>query len=184
MLLVRTDVKLIRSIVLPNVKTTLSAGVNALEKIPNALRVSNLIHSTFHMKDEAFLRKFLIFKIAPVKSIVSMVVTTVTIRFAVVRLVLHQHSRYRDTKDGLPKTSINQNQPVCLFYFWNELISEYFKVVEENPDWNRCIDENSLTLGRCVHSCENNVDCEQDCVIRFKTRQVNCPCEVLMIFIS
>ena len=47
MLLVRTDVKLIRSVVLPNVKTTLSAGVNALEKIPNALRVSNLIHSTF-----------------------------------------------------------------------------------------------------------------------------------------
>ena len=87
MLLVRTDVKLIRSIVLPNVKTTLSAGVNALEKIPNALKVSNLIHSTFDMKDEAFLRKFLIFKIAPVKSIVSMVVTTVTIRFAVVRLV-------------------------------------------------------------------------------------------------
>ena len=116
MLLVRTDVKLIRSIVLPNVKTTLSAGVNALEKIPNALRVSNLIHSTFDMKDEAFLRKFFIFKIAPVKSIVSMVVTTVTIRFAVVRLVLHQHFRYRDTEDGLPKTSINQNQPVCLFY--------------------------------------------------------------------
>ena len=57
MLLVRTDVKLIHLIVLPNVKTTLSAGVNALEKIPSALRVSNLIiHSTFDMKDEAFLR--------------------------------------------------------------------------------------------------------------------------------
>ena len=53
--------------------------------------------------------------------------------------------------------------------------------MEENPDWNRCIDENSLKLGRCVHSCENNEDCEKDCVTRFKTRQVNCPCEVLKI---
>ena len=53
------------------------------------------------------------------------------------------------------------------------------QIVEENPDWNRCIDENSLKLGRCVHSCESNQECENDCINRFKTRQVNCPCEVL-----
>ena len=51
--------------------------------------------------------------------------------------------------------------------------------MEENPDWNRCIDENSLKLGRCIYNCENNEDCENDCINRFKTRQVNCPCEVL-----
>ena len=26
-------------------------------------------------------------------------------------------------------------------------------MIEENPDWNRCIDDNSLKLGRCVHAC-------------------------------
>ena len=26
------------------------------------------------------------------------------------------------------------------------------KVVEENPDWNRCIEGNSLELGRCIHA--------------------------------
>ena len=52
------------------------------------------------------------------------------------------------------------------------------KVVEENPDWNRCIDDNSLKLGRCVHACNDNEDCEDDCLSRFKTRQLNCPCEV------
>jgi len=50
-------------------------------------------------------------------------------------------------------------------------------VVEENPDWNRCIDDNSLKLGRCVYNCENNEQCEDDCLDRFKTRQLNCPCE-------
>ena len=52
------------------------------------------------------------------------------------------------------------------------------KVVEENPDWNRCIDDNSLKLGRCVHACNDNKECEDDCLSRFKTRQLNCPCEV------
>ena len=53
------------------------------------------------------------------------------------------------------------------------------KVVEENQDWNRCIDDNSLTLGRCVYNCENNEQCEDDCLARFKTRQLDCPCEVI-----
>ena len=53
------------------------------------------------------------------------------------------------------------------------------KVVEENQEWNRCIDENSLTLGRCVYNCQNNQLCEDDCLFRFKTRQLDCPCEVI-----
>ena len=52
------------------------------------------------------------------------------------------------------------------------------KVVEENQDWNRCIDDNSLTLGRCVYKCDNDDQCEDDCLTGFKIRQLNCPCEV------
>ena len=55
------------------------------------------------------------------------------------------------------------------------------KVVEDNPDWNRCIDDNSLKLGRCVYACENNLECEDDCLSRFKTRQLDCPCEVSLL---
>ena len=55
------------------------------------------------------------------------------------------------------------------------------KVVEDNPDWNRCIDDNSLKLGRCVYACENNQECEDDCLSRFKTRQFDCPCEVSLL---
>ena len=54
------------------------------------------------------------------------------------------------------------------------------KVIEENHEWNRCIDDNSLALGRCVYDCENNVQCEDDCLARFKTRQLDCPCEVIL----
>ena len=56
----------------------------------------------------------------------------------------------------------------------------YIQVVEENQDWNRCIDDNSLTLGRCVYNCQNNEQCEDDCLARFKTRQLDCPCEVIL----
>ena len=56
----------------------------------------------------------------------------------------------------------------------------YVQVVEENQDWNRCIDDNSLTLGRCVYNCQNNEQCEDDCLARFKTRQLDCPCEVIL----
>ena len=51
--------------------------------------------------------------------------------------------------------------------------------MENNQDWNRCIDDNSLTLGRCVYNCNNNEQCEDDCLARFKTRQLDCPCEVI-----
>ena len=65
---------------------------------------------------------------------------------------------------------------------WLNIIRKFnvnIKVVEENQDWNRCIDDNSLTLGRCVYNCENNEQCENDCLARFKTRQLDCPCEVI-----
>ena len=52
-----------------------------------------------------------------------------------------------------------------------------YKVVENNQDWNRCIDDNSLTHGRCLYNCHNNEQCEDDCLARFKTRQLECPCE-------
>ena len=52
-------------------------------------------------------------------------------------------------------------------------------MVENNQNWNRCIDDNSLTLGRCVYHCQNNEQCEDDCLARFKTRQLDCPCEVI-----
>ena len=54
------------------------------------------------------------------------------------------------------------------------------KVVEQNEDWNRCIDDNSLTLGRCVYNCQDSDQCENDCLVRFKTRQLDCPCEVIL----
>ena len=56
-------------------------------------------------------------------------------------------------------------------------------MISENPDWNRCIDENSLKLGRCIYACENNQECEDDCLSRFKTRQLDCPCEVFIIWL-
>ena len=61
-----------------------------------------------------------------------------------------------------------------------KLTKTLIKVIEDNPDWNRCIDDNSIKLGRCVHACLNNEECEDDCLSRFKTRQLNCPCEVSM----
>ena len=80
------------------------------------------------------------------------------------------------------------DNPVCdcevsfgSFFFTDSLgetLNNIIKVVEENPDWNRCIDDNSLKLGRCVYACENNEECEDDCLSRFKSRQLNCPCEV------
>ena len=95
-------------------------------------------------------------QIVHVNLIVLMAATTVTIQSAIVRLVC---------------------SPVDSFTT-NKKLKFAIKVVEENPDWNRCIDDNSLKLGRCIHACDNNQECEDDCLSRFKTRQLNCPCEV------
>ena len=43
--------------------------------------------------------------------------------------------------------------------------------------WNRCIDDNSLSLGRCIYQCEGLEICELACVEEFKTKQTDCPCE-------
>ena len=47
-----------------------------------------------------------------------------------------------------------------------------------NNEWNRCIDENSITWGRCIYDCDGNEQCEDQCVLDFKLTQKNCPCEV------
>ena len=53
-----------------------------------------------------------------------------------------------------------------------------FQDLHDNNEWNNCIDQNSLTLGRCIHACDSDGDCENNCVNEFKTRQIDCPCEV------
>ena len=53
--------------------------------------------------------------------------------------------------------------------------------MEYNPDWNDCIDENSLKLGRCVYECKGNEFCQLNCAETFDTRQLECPCEVLYL---
>ena len=53
-----------------------------------------------------------------------------------------------------------------------------FQDVIENSDWNKCLDINGMSLARCIYNCEDNGDCETDCVTQFKGRTVNCPCEV------
>ena len=55
--------------------------------------------------------------------------------------------------------------------------------MESNPDWNACIDTNGIAMGRCVHACNGNEECEMDCLNGFKTRQMDCPCEVSSISI-
>ena len=35
-----------------------------------------------------------------------------------------------------------------------------------------------MSLARCIYNCEDNGDCENDCVAQFKGRTADCPCEV------
>ena len=51
------------------------------------------------------------------------------------------------------------------------------KEKRENPEWNSCIDSNSIKLGRCMYDCNDDLECETDCTQQFKSRQQNCPCE-------
>ena len=57
-------------------------------------------------------------------------------------------------------------------------ISSFIQNVEENPNWNKCLDQNGMSLARCIYSCEDNSDCEAACVDQFKIRTEDCPCEV------
>ena len=56
--------------------------------------------------------------------------------------------------------------------------------MESNLDWNMCIDNNGMRMGRCVHACNGNEACELDCLAWFKTRQMDCPCEVSILNIK
>ena len=39
------------------------------------------------------------------------------------------------------------------------------------------MDANGASLARCIYNCEDNGDCESDCVSQFKGHTANCPCE-------
>ena len=53
-----------------------------------------------------------------------------------------------------------------------------FKDKENNEEWNRCLDSNSLIWGRCIYACGSNAKCTDDCVTKFQEQLMNCPCEV------
>ena len=64
----------------------------------------------------------------------------------------------------------------------NKALTSLIQDVEENFNWNKCLDQNGMTLGRCIYSCEDNSECEAACVEQFKTRTEDCPCEVSGFF--
>ena len=35
-----------------------------------------------------------------------------------------------------------------------------------------------MSLARCIYNCDDNGDCENDCVSHFKDHTADCPCEV------
>ena len=53
-----------------------------------------------------------------------------------------------------------------------------FQDVNENANWNQCLDVNGASLARCIYNCNDNGDCEDECVSQFKGRTQDCPCEV------
>ena len=54
--------------------------------------------------------------------------------------------------------------------------------MESNLEWNKCIDANGIAMGRCVRACDGDESCELDCLTDFKSKQLDCPCEVSDIF--
>ena len=38
-----------------------------------------------------------------------------------------------------------------------------------------------MSLARCIYNCDDNGECENECVSQFKGRTSNCPCEVSMM---
>ena len=57
----------------------------------------------------------------------------------------------------------------------------FFQDVTENVNWKRCLDMNGNTLAICIYNCEDNSDCENNCVSQFKDSTADCPCEVRKI---
>ena len=62
--------------------------------------------------------------------------------------------------------------------FLEQNLTVIIQDVTENVNWNKCLDINGMSLGRCIYNCEDNEDCEASCVDQFKTRTDDCPCEV------
>ena len=56
--------------------------------------------------------------------------------------------------------------------------NNFIQAKETNEDWNNCLDENSLVMGRCVYACNGDRNCMSDCNDDFLERQLDCPCEV------
>ena len=54
----------------------------------------------------------------------------------------------------------------------------FFQDVTQNSNWNHCLDVNGSSLARCIYHCDDNADCENTCVSKFKEDTTECPCEV------
>ena len=63
-------------------------------------------------------------------------------------------------------------------HLYSLLVKNVFQDVTANEDWNQCLDSNGMSLARCIYNCGDNSDCEIDCVANFKTKTLDCPCEV------
>ena len=70
-----------------------------------------------------------------------------------------------------------------LVIFSNKKITIALQDVTENVNWNKCLDVNGMSLARCIYNCNDNGDCEDDCVAQFKVRTADCPCEVGKIIV-
>ena len=57
-------------------------------------------------------------------------------------------------------------------------MSFYFQDVTKNENWNKCLDKNGQSLGRCIYDCNDDEWFEADCIWEFKVDTDNCPCEV------
>ena len=68
--------------------------------------------------------------------------------------------------------------------FLEQNLTAEIQDVTENANWNKCLDINGMSLGRCIYNCEDNEECEASCVEQFKTRTDDCPCEVGINFYS
>ena len=54
-----------------------------------------------------------------------------------------------------------------------KIMTLIFKDKENNEEWNRCLDSNSLIWGRCIYACGSNAECTDDCVTEFQEQIMN-----------